>query len=141
MLDFLIMVQGKLLYVLSWMHFYKPANMKAQRYCISVSSCMYFIHIFLFQNIFLSLNTNSSIAVLDTDYRRDMLCQLQEKPSTNPPELSSGKLRPATQNFCLRQAEVSMKFCCTSLLLEMAVFLDICTTAGQSKYATVSFKT
>lgn len=34
-----------------------------------------------------------------------------------------------------------MKFCCTSFGLEMAVFLDICTTSGQSKYATVSFKT
>ena len=83
-------------------------------------------------------STNSSIAVLDVDYKCDMLCQLQEKPSTNPPE---PELRPAMQLSRLRQAEVAIKFCCTSFGLEMAVFLDICTTSGRSKYAIVSSET
>ncbi|GAB0187180.1 hypothetical protein GRJ2_001183300 [Grus japonensis] len=53
-----------------------------------------------------SSGANSSAAVLDADYKCDTFCQLQEKTSTNPPEFNSDKLRPAMQNFCLRQAKV-----------------------------------
>lgn len=84
----------------------------------------YFI-MYVFNPFFFSFKAffaNSSTAVPGTNYKYDVLCQLQEKPSTNLLTSAVVELRPARQHFCLRQAKVAQKFCCCSFGLEIAVF-------------------
>lgn len=126
MLDFLIMVQRG-----TSLQFRLDTVLQTRKYKRRKILGFYFIifvfHPFSFSfKIFLANSQFLAIAVLGTNYKYDMLSQLQEKPPTNPPDLISGRLRPARQHFCLRQAKVAKmfcwKFCCSSFGLEMAGF-------------------